>query len=71
MPRIGNRIQNKGGGMSYTDKLIKLYGKKPEILPYHQKVNKIKTEELAAKNMFNTLMGLPSEKKKAKKLGLI
>lgn len=64
-------MQNKAGWVSYPDKLIKMYGKKPEILRYHQKANKIKTGELAAKNMFETLMGLPSEKREAKKLGLI
>jgi len=57
--------------MTYLEKLIKLEGKKPDILPYHQKVNKIKTEELAARNMFRALMGISSEKRKAKKLGLI
>jgi len=57
--------------MTYLEKLITLEGKKPDILPYHQKMTKLKTEELAAKNLFKALMGIPSEKKKAQKLGLL
>ncbi len=57
--------------MTYLEKLIKLEGKKPEILPYHQKMTKLKTEELAAKNLFKTLMTDRKDKARAKKLGLI
>jgi hypothetical protein len=57
--------------MTFLEKLIKLEGKKPETLPYHQKMTGLKTEELAAKNLFRTLMTDRKEKAKAKKLGLI
>jgi len=57
--------------MSYLDKLVKLYGTKPETLPYHQKINHFKTEEAAAKHMFAVLMTIRKEKTRAKKLGLL
>ncbi len=57
--------------MTYLEKLIKLEGKKPETLAYHQKMTRLKTEESAAKNLFKTLMTDSKEKAKAKKLGLL
>jgi len=57
--------------MSYIDKLIALYGAKPESLPIHQKVHRFKTEEKAAKSMFDVLMTDRKEKARAKKLGLL
>ena len=57
--------------MNYVDKLIALYGSKPESLPIHQKVHRFKTEEAAAKSIFNVLMHDRKEKARAKKLGLL
>jgi len=57
--------------MSYIDKLIALYGAKPESLPIHQKVHRFKTEEQAAKSMFEVLTTNPKDKARAKKLGLL
>ncbi len=57
--------------MSYIDKLVKLLGEKPEALPYHQKIHRFKTEEAAAKSMFNVLINDSKRKAKAKRLGLL
>ena len=57
--------------MTYIEKLITHYGEKPESLSYFQKINKIKTEEQAAKSMFSVLMTDRKDKARAKKLGLL
>ncbi len=57
--------------MSYIEKLVALYGSKPESLPIHQQVHRFKTEEAAAKSIFNVLMHDRKEKARAKKLGLL
>jgi hypothetical protein len=57
--------------MSYYEKLVKLLGREPVSLDYNQQILGLKTKEDSAKSLFNGLLSIPTEKKKAKKLGLI